>query len=101
MPRAGADHSVIVQLIDLADVLRGVHQLEGDPLAMATCREAAAFNNRDLVRHVRVMRIVADAVDAGFGDDLTRLEYLSHWVCSVEFAYPGNGQPFCHVPVAD
>src|SRR4051794_15520482 len=51
---------------------------EADPLAMPTGREATAFDNRDLVRHVRVLGIVGDAVNTALRDDLPRFELLVH-----------------------
>jgi hypothetical protein len=55
---------------------------------MTAGREAAPFDNRDLMGHVGVLRIMRDPVHAGLRDDLTGLELLRHHACSVEFAYP-------------
>jgi hypothetical protein len=45
---------------------------------MAAGREPSSFYNRDLVWHVGVNRIMRNTVDAGFGDDLTRFDFLGH-----------------------
>jgi len=60
------------------NMLGRMNQLEGDPLAMAAGREPSSFYNRDLVWHVGVNRIMRNTVDAGFGEDLTRFEFLGH-----------------------
>jgi len=61
---------------DVADVMSRVDQLEADALTAATGRESAAFDDRHLMRHVRVDRVVGDAIDARFWDDLTGLEFF-------------------------
>ena len=60
------------------DVLGRVYQLKADALAMTACREAPAFYDRDLVRHVGMLRVVGDAVHAALGNNLARLELLRH-----------------------
>src|SRR3954470_3461259 len=65
-------------MVDLADVLRGVYQLEADPLAVPAGREPPALDHSDLVRHVGVLRVVSDAVDPRLRDDLSRFELLVH-----------------------
>jgi hypothetical protein len=41
----------------LADVVRRMYQLEADALAMPAGREASALDDRNLVRHVGVLRV--------------------------------------------
>src|SRR3954471_23505657 len=80
-----------MQMLDLADVLRRVHQLEADPFAMTACREAPALDDRDLMRHVGVLRIVGDAIDARFRDDLSRFELLVPEATPCKKVFPGTG----------
>src|SRR5262245_9693345 len=47
---------------NFADMLRRVHQLEADPFAMPAGRKAPALDDRYLVRHVGMLRIMRDAV---------------------------------------
>jgi hypothetical protein len=49
----------LLEVIDFADMLCRVRELEGDALAMAAGRKAAAFDHRHLMLHVGVRRIVA------------------------------------------
>src|ERR1044071_6459588 len=70
--------STSCKCFDLADVLRRAHQLEKDPFAMTACREAPTLNDRHLVRHARVLRVVSDAIDSALRDDLSRFELLVH-----------------------
>src|SRR5262249_23041569 len=53
-------------------------ELKSDALAMPARREAAALYDRDLVRHVGVLRIVGDAVDARLRHDLAGTKLLRH-----------------------
>src|SRR4051812_13127483 len=79
-------------MVDLADVLRGVNQLKADALAMAACREPPALDDRHLMRHVGVLRIVGDAVDPRLRDDLSRFELLVHEATPVvRTSYLGTG----------
>jgi hypothetical protein len=55
----------LLEMVDLADMLRRMGELEGYSLAMPAGRKAAASDNRDLMRHVGVHRIVRDFIDAG------------------------------------
>jgi len=48
----------LVQVIDFANVLGGVHQLEADALAMTASREPPALNDRHLVRHVGMLGVM-------------------------------------------
>jgi hypothetical protein len=59
-------------------VFGGVHQLEGDAFTVPAGRKTPAFDDRDLVRHIRVLRIMRDPVYAGFRHDLTGLIFLGH-----------------------
>src|SRR5215472_16650585 len=63
---------------NFADMLRRVHQLEADPFAMPAGRKAPALDDRYLVRHVGMLRIMRDAIYAGFRHDLAGTEFLSH-----------------------
>src|SRR5947209_15629901 len=63
---------------NFVDMLCRVHQFEADALAVTTGRKAPAFDDRHLVRHVLMLRIVSDAVDARFRDDLAGVEFLRH-----------------------
>jgi hypothetical protein len=68
----------LLEMVDLADMLRRMGKLETDALAVPAGRETPAFNHGDLVGHVGVRRIVRDGVDAGLRHDLARLEFLRH-----------------------
>jgi hypothetical protein len=59
----------ILEMVDLADMLRRMGEFEADALAMAAGRETPALDHRDLVRHVGVRRIMRNRVDAGLRDD--------------------------------
>ena len=63
----------LLEMIDFADMLGGMGELEADALAMAARRKAAALDHGDLVRHVGMRRIMCDRVDAGLRDDLAGL----------------------------
>jgi hypothetical protein len=65
----------LLEVIDLADMLGCMRELEADALAMTAGRKAPAFDEGDLVRHVSVRRIMGDRVDAGLRDDLARPDY--------------------------
>jgi hypothetical protein len=54
------------------------HIAAGDPFAMAAGREATAFDDRDLMRHVGVHRVMPDRVDARLRHDFTGLVSLRH-----------------------
>jgi len=56
----------IVQVINLADVLGSMHQLEADALAVTTGREPPALDDRHLVRHVGMLGVMGDPVDPRF-----------------------------------
>jgi hypothetical protein len=72
---AGCGRRFLAKVVYLADVLRCVHQLKADAFAMTAGREAPALDDRHLVRHVGVLRIVGDAVDPRLRDDLS----LNSW----------------------
>jgi hypothetical protein len=61
--------------VDLADMLRRMRELEADAVAMPGSRKAPALDDRHVVRHVGVRRIVGNRVDAGLRDDLARPDY--------------------------
>jgi hypothetical protein len=69
-------------MVYLADVLCRMDELEANALAMAACREAPALDDRDLVRHIGVLRIVGDTVDPALRDNLAGVEFLRHCACS-------------------
>src|SRR5260370_25546594 len=68
----------LLEMVDLADMLRRMGELEADPLAMPAGRKPAALDHRDLVRHVGMRGIMRNRVDAGLRDDLSGLEFLRH-----------------------
>jgi hypothetical protein len=47
-------------MVDFANMLCGVNQLEADALAMAARREKPVLDDRDLVRHVGVLGVVSE-----------------------------------------
>jgi hypothetical protein len=52
----------LLELIDFADMLGRMRELEGDTLAMPAGWKAPALDHGDLVRHVGVLRVVRDCV---------------------------------------
>jgi hypothetical protein len=68
----------LLEMVDLADMLRRTGEFEADAFSMPAGRKAAAFDHRDLVRHVGVLRIVGDSVDAGLRHDLARPVFPRH-----------------------
>jgi hypothetical protein len=56
----------LFEMVDLADMLARMGELEADALAMPAGWKAPALDHRDLVRHVGMRRIVGNRVDAGF-----------------------------------
>lgn len=68
----------LLEMIDLADMLRRVAELETDALAMRASWKAPAFEYGHLVRHVGVRRIVGDGVDPGLRHDFARFVFLRH-----------------------
>src|ERR1700758_861225 len=74
----------LLEVIDFADMPRGMSQLESDALAMPAGREAPAFDHGDLMRHVGVRRIMGDGVDAGLRHDFTRFVLLRHGVLRIK-----------------
>ena len=48
----------LMKVIDLADMLGGVHQLKADALAVTASREAPALNDRHLALHVGMLAVV-------------------------------------------
>src|SRR2546428_12573387 len=68
----------LFEMIDLADMLGGMGELEADAFAMPAGRKTLALDHRDLVRHVGMRPIVGDGVDAGLRHDLAGLEFLRH-----------------------
>jgi len=67
-----------VKVIDLADVLGSVHQLEADALAVTAGGKAPALNDRHLALHVGMLAVVGDPVDTRLRDDLAGAELLRH-----------------------
>ena len=61
----------LLEMVDLADMLGRMRELETDALAMPAGREAPAPDHRHLVRHAGMRRIVGDGVDLGWRHDLT------------------------------
>src|SRR5437016_3150648 len=68
----------LLEMVDLADMLRCMGELKADALAMSAGRKAPALDHRDLVRHVGMRGIMRNRVDAGLRDDLSGLEFLRH-----------------------
>ena len=68
------------EVIDFADVLPRMDQLEAVALAMSAGREAPAFYDRD---HVGVLRVVGDAIDPAPGTIRPNLNFWSmkHFGC--------------------
>ena len=66
----------LLEMVDLADMLRRMGELEADALAMPAGRKPAALDHRDLVRHVGMRGIMRNRVDAGLRDDLAGSEFL-------------------------
>jgi hypothetical protein len=88
-PRYGAGHGDdferlpgrrmrLLELVDLADMLRRVREPEADALSVRAGRETPALDRRNLVRHAGMRGIVGDGVDAGLRHDLARLVFLRH-----------------------
>src|SRR5271165_1527106 len=57
----------LLEIVDLADMLRRTGELETDDLAMPAGPKLATLDHRDLMRHVGVRRIMRDRVDADCG----------------------------------
>ena len=55
----------LVEMIDFADMLGRMGELEAYALAMPAGRETPAFDHGYFMRHVGVRRIVRNSVDAG------------------------------------
>jgi hypothetical protein len=68
----------LFEMIDLADMFRGMGELEPHALAMPAGRKAPALDHRHLVRHVGMQRIVRDFINAGLRHNLAGLELLRH-----------------------
>jgi hypothetical protein len=63
---------------DFGDVLGCMHYFERNPFAMSARRKPSPFDNRDLVRRIGVRGVMRNTVHPRGGDDLARLELLSH-----------------------
>jgi hypothetical protein len=61
-------------VINFADMLHRMRELETDALPMPAGRKAPAHG--DLVRHVGMRRVAGDSVDAGLRDDFARPVFL-------------------------
>jgi hypothetical protein len=70
----------LVEVVDFADMLGRMGQLEADTPAMPAGREAPALDDGHLVPHVGMHRIVRDPIDTGLRHDLARLLFLRHVV---------------------
>jgi len=70
----------LIEMIDLADMLGCMGELEADALAMPAGGKAPALDHGDLMRHVGVRRIVRNRIDAGLRHDLAWLVFLRHGV---------------------
>jgi hypothetical protein len=72
----------LFEMIDLADMHRGLSRLKAYALAMPAGREVLPLGDLDLDRHVGMHRIVGNRVNAGLRHDLAQLErfdkLLSH-----------------------
>jgi hypothetical protein len=68
----------LLEVIDFADMLSRMGELEADAFAMPAGRKAPAFDNRHFVRHVGMRGIVPDRVDAGLRHDFAGLVFLHH-----------------------
>jgi len=62
MTMRGGGQLALIKVSYFMDVLGRVYQLKADALSMAARREAPALDDRNLVRHVGVLRIMGDAV---------------------------------------
>jgi hypothetical protein len=63
-------------VINFADILHRMRELETDALPMPAGRKAPAVDHGDLVRHVGMCRVAGDSVDAGLRDDFARPVFL-------------------------
>jgi hypothetical protein len=69
----------LLEVIDLADMLRRMAELEADAFAMPARRKAPAFDHGYFVRHVDVRRIVGgDGVNTGLQHNSARPVFLRH-----------------------
>jgi hypothetical protein len=60
------------------DVLRRMDEHETHPFAVPAGWKPSTFDRGDLMRHVRVVAIVADLVDTGLGYDFARFIFVRH-----------------------
>jgi hypothetical protein len=71
--QTGGNELLLLEMLDFFDVLRSVEKFEADALAVLTCRKSPPFDQYDFGRHVCVLRVMGEAVDSWFRDDLPRM----------------------------
>ena len=73
----------LLEMIDLADMPGRMGELEADALAMPAGRKPAALDHRDLVRHVRMRRIVGNPCRCRIAGRSLRAWIPAPWLASI------------------